>query len=144
MITVDAEHVGPWVCSKLGIDWIPGSHTAIGKIKNGSLCAGVLYEKFTGTNVTLHIAGENNWPNREFLWMIFDYPFNQLGVKRVTAPIASTNGKAITLVKSMGFDLECKLSQAIPDGDLLLFCMFKEQCKYLRGRYDKAFNARST
>lgn len=143
MITVDAEHVGPWVCSKLGIDWIPNSHTAIGKIKNGKLCAGVLYEDFTGTNVTAHIAGQDNWPDRQFLWMIFDYPFNQLGVKRITAPVASTNEKSIALVKHMGFSLECKLSQAIPGGDMLLFCMFKEQCKYIRGRYGEKLSTRS-
>jgi RimJ/RimL family protein N-acetyltransferase len=131
----DASIVGPWVCARAGGTWVNGRGSAIGLIKNGELAAGVLYEDFNGANVICHIAGEGNWASREFLGLIFDYPFNQLKVKRITVPVSSTNAKSIALVTRMGFELECTLAQATPDGDLHLFRMWRDDCKYLQGKY---------
>lgn len=136
MIFFDAHIIGPWVCEKAGGTWIPGRGTAIGEMKDGRITAGVLYEDYREkANIVCHIRGEPGWANRKFLSIIYDYPFNQLQVKRVTVPVDSTNEASIQLVEHMGFKLECTLKQAIPDGDLLLYVMFKEDCKYIRGRY---------
>lgn len=137
-LTFDAELVGPWVVARGGGIWFPGRGTAIGKLNEaGELVAGVLYEDWNGANIVCHIAGEGNWATKEFLHIIFDYPFNQLGVKRITAPNASDNATSINLVKRMGFELECTLTQATPSGDLLLFRMFRDDCRFLKGRYGK-------
>ena len=130
----DAEIVGQWVLEKAGGEWTPRRGTAIGQVKDGKLNAGVVYEDYSGTNIFCHIAGEGNWANRKFLGIIYDYPFNQLNVKRITVPVASTNEKAIKLVEQMGFTLELPLAQAIPDGDIYLFRMFKDECKYIKGK----------
>ena len=115
-----------------------GRGTAIGKLNGaGVLVAGVLYEDWNGANVMCHIAGEGNWATRDYLGVIFDYPFNQLRVKRITVPISSVNLKSINLVTKMGFELESTLAQATPDGDLHLFRMWRDECKYIRGRYGK-------
>lgn len=135
ILSFDAELIGPWVSDRTGGAWVSGRGTAIGSIRDGQIVAGVLYEDYTGTNVVCHIAGEGNWATRRFLSVIFDYPFRQLGVKRITAPVQSTNTKSIELVNRMGFTLESTLAQAIPDGDLHLFRMWCGDCKYLRGRY---------
>lgn len=134
-LCLDANIVGPWVCERTGGTWCAGRGTAIGKLVDWKLVAGVLYEDYTGTNVVCHIAGEGNWASREYLNVIFDYPFNQLGVKRMTAPVSSHNVKSINLVTRMGFTLECTLAQAIPGGDLHLFRMWRSECKYLEGKY---------
>jgi RimJ/RimL family protein N-acetyltransferase len=132
-VTFDADLIGPWVCAKTGGTWIKGRGTAIGKLnQNGDLVAGVLYEDWNKANVIQHIAADGNWATRGFLRLIFDYPFNQLNVKRVSAPIAASNKKCITLVKSMGYTLECTLEQANPDGDVHIFRMFRNECKYIR------------
>lgn len=131
----DAGIVGPWVCKRAGGTWVNGRGSAIGLVRNGELAAGVLYEDFNGANVICHIAGEGNWASREFLGLIFDYPFNQLKVKRITVPVSSTNAKSISLVLKMGFELECTLAQATPDSDLHLFRMWRDDCKYLQGKY---------
>ena len=137
-LCLDAEIVGPWVASRTGGTWSPGRGTAIGKLDDqGNLIAGVLYEDWNGANIMCHIAGEGNWASRQFLNVIFDYPFNQLKVKRITVPVGSTNIKSIHLVTRMGFALESTLAQAIPDGDLHLFRMFRSECQYLRGKYGK-------
>lgn len=135
-LCLDAHVVGPWVTARAGGTWTPGRGTAIGKLdESGELMAGVLYEDWNRANVVCHIAGEGNWATREYLNVIFDYPFNQLNVKRITVPVGSTNLKSINLVTRMGFALECTLTQAIPDGDLHLFRMWRDECKYIRGRY---------
>lgn len=137
MITNDVRLIGPWVAEKTGGTWCYGRGSGLGKIKDGRLVAGVLYEDYNGANVVCHIRGEPGWADRRFLGIIFDYPFNQLNVKRITVPVNSTNKESIKLVRHMGFTLESGLAQATPDGDLLLFCLFKKDCKYIRGKYGK-------
>lgn len=144
MITLDARHVGPWVSEKTGGTWCEGRGSAIGRIKDGELVAGVLYEDFTGANIVCHIAGVGNWANREYLGIIFDYPFNQLKVRRITVPICSTNAKSIALVDHMGFKIEAELTQATLAGNLLIYRMFRDECKYLGGKYGEAISARRT
>ena len=131
----DAEVIGPWVCERAGGTWLPGRATAIGQMKDGQINAGVLYEDYNGANVVCHIAGEGLWANRRLLATIFDYPFNQLKVRRITVPINSTNTKSINLVNRMGFKLESTLAQATPEGDLCLFRLFWDECKYLEEKY---------
>ena len=135
MIFSDVAVIGPWVCEKTGGTWTPARGSALGLIKDEKIIAGVLYEDWNGANIVCHIRGENGWANRKFLGTIFDFPFNGLKVKRITVPVASTNQDSVRLVEHMGFKLECTLKQATPDGDLLLYAMFKEECKYIRGRY---------
>lgn len=136
-LSFDSELVGPWVCKRIGCKWVPDGGSVIGKLVDGKLVAGVIYQDFNGANIGAHIAGEGNWADRVFLAVIFDYPFNQIGTKRITAPVCSTNTKSIDLLTKMGFNLEAKLHGATSKGDLLLFSMFKNECKYLRGNYGK-------
>jgi RimJ/RimL family protein N-acetyltransferase len=135
MLTFDASIVGPWVSQKTGGTWCEGRGQAIGKLVDGQLVAGVLYEDFNGANVVCHIAGEGKWADRQFLAVIFDYPFNQMKVRRMTAPINASNARSVKLVEHMGFVLESRLEQATLDSDLLLYRLFKDECKYLRGKY---------
>lgn len=136
MIYLDSNVVGPWVCEKAGGTWIKGNGTTIGWLKDGKLVAGVIYEQFNGANVVCHIRGESGWANRKYLATIFDYPFNQLKVKRITVPVNDDNEASKKLVIHMGFKLECTLAQATPSGNMLLYRMFREECKYLRESYN--------
>lgn len=131
MLCLDSHVVGPWVCQRAGGNWVEGSGAAIGWVSKGRLVAGVLYCEWNGANVICHMAGEGNFLTRKYLYTIFDYPFNQLKVKRVTLPIASTNKKAIRFVKHLGFTLESTLQDAHPNGDLLLFKMTRDECRWV-------------
>ena len=144
MLCLDASRVGPWVCERAGGTWIPGRGTAIGRLVDGELVAGVLYEDWNGANVVCHIAGVGSWATRGYLGVIFDYPFVQLGARRITVPVCSTNSRSIALVERMGFTMDARLSRATPAGDLLLFAMFKDECRFLGGRYGKEFSTAST
>lgn len=137
-LCLDAEKVGPWVCARAGGTWFSGKGRCIGQIDDsGSLIAGVLYEGWNGRNIVAHIAGEGKkWATRYYLGVIFDYPFNQANVDRVTLTIDDDNLESINLATRMGFVLECRLEQANPrGGDILIYRMFKDECKYLKGKY---------
>lgn len=130
MIITDAEIVGPWVANKAGWTWTPGRGTAIGLLLDG-LAAGVIYEEYSGTNVFCHIAAEKLCP--KFMRVIFYYPFIQLGCKRITGPVVSTNTKARRFVERLGFEVEATLDHAHRDGDLIIYRMWKEKCTWLHG-----------
>ena len=131
MLLIDADTLGPWVCARAGGSWISGRGTAIGWVKGDQIVAGVLYEDYNGANVVCHIAGEGNWANRQYLWTIFDYPFNQLNVKRITVPVADSNVKSKRFVEHLGFEKEAVLRDAHPDGDLIIYKMTADKCRWL-------------
>ena len=132
MILVNADEVGKWVSNKIGGTWFPGRAQALGWLRDGRIVGGVIYDEFNGVNVMAHIAGEGNWLTKRFLWVMFDYPFTQLGVKRITAPISSSNSKAQRFVERLGFEHEATLRGAHPDGDLMIYKMTASNCRWLK------------
>lgn len=139
MIITDAEIIGPWVAEKCGYQWIPGRSSTFGKISDGRIVAGVAYEDFNGANVNCHICFEPNSLTREFLGLIYQYPFFQLGVKRITGLVVSTNQEALKLDMKMGFEVENVMKDAHPDGDIIVLVMWKNKCRYLDDKYGKNF-----
>lgn len=130
-VTFDEEIVGPWVCERARVPFRPGRFKAIGRVKDGRLIAGVLYEDTNGVNIFCHIAGEGRWANKHFLWLIFHYPFVQLGLKRITTVVDPDNEASQRFCTRLGFDLEAKLKDSHPLGDLWVFRMFKNDCRWL-------------
>lgn len=129
----DADIVGPWVAARIeGMTYYPGTSSAIGRVKDGKLVAGVLYQDHNGPNVFAHIAVEPGGMNRRFLSIIFDYPFNQLKVDRITGIVASSNLAARKLDEHLGFELEAILQGAHPDGDLCVYKMTAEKCRWIK------------
>lgn len=132
MFIFDPDIVAPWVLARAGGgQYIPGTYSAIGRTKDGRIVGGIIYESFNGANVFCHIAGEGRWMNREFLRMIFDYPFRQLGVRRMTAMIVSNNEKCINFVKKLGFEKESEMYQAHNEGDIIIYRLMAKDCRWL-------------
>lgn len=134
MIVTDAAIVGPWVCEKTGGVWSPVDSTAIGLEKNGKLVAGVVYDHFNGASVCLHVAsdGTRAWLNREFLRFAFLYPFDQMKVKKIIGIVPSNNVEALRFDRKLGFVEEARIKDAHPQGDLILFTMTRQQCRWLK------------
>ena len=69
---------------------------------------------------------------KDFLWTIFDYPFNQLGCDKMVALIADNNWKSKNLVEKMGFEKEAEVANYYPAGEsLLIYTITKQQCRFL-------------
>lgn len=132
--------VGSFVAEANGGTWTPNRGTTIGLAEDGKVIAGVLYENYNRASVTTHIAAisDRRWMTREFLWVIFAYPFQQLGVRKLIAPVGPLNVRSRRFVSNLGFVLETALKDAHPDGDLLLFTMSRD-CE----RAQKWLNIRS-
>lgn len=133
MLIFDADAVGPWVASRVkGMSYYPGTSTAIGRVKDGQIVAGVLYQDHNGPNIYAHIAIDPGGMNRQFLSIIFDYPFNQLKVDRITGLVADSNMAARRLDEHLGFELEATLHGAHPDGDLRIYKMTRDMCRWIK------------
>lgn len=108
-------------------------NATIGIEQDGELLAGVVYFDYNGKSITAAIHGVGRrWLNREFLWFMFYYPFEQLKVVRITAGIETFNEKSHNLVQKLGFTHEATLQKAGRFGDLHVYRMFREDCKWLK------------
>ena len=136
MLVLDKTIVGPWIAEQTEMIWQPEGSQTIGLEKDGEIVAGVWYDDFNPQSVTTHIAIKGAI-NKEYLRVIFDYPFMQLGVQKIIAPVLEDNSQSINLVEKMGFQQETRLKNVHPLGDMLFYVMDKTDCKYLGARYGK-------
>ena len=135
MIVVGPEVV-EWVAKRTNEYGNFGAAQGIGWARHGSLVAGVVYCDYNGPNIVGHIAAEGqNWLTRTFLWAMFDYPFNQAKCRRLTAPVGEGNSKSRRFVQHLGFTHETTLEGAHPSGDLLVYRLWRHDCRYLREPY---------
>jgi RimJ/RimL family protein N-acetyltransferase len=106
----------------------------LGLERDGELVAGVVYEGFNGKNVWMHVAAEPGakWMTREYLRYCFHYPFNEMGVQRVTGYVEASNELARRFDEHLGFRQEAVMKGAATDGgDVILYVMWKDECRYV-------------
>ena len=135
MILISHE-VGHWVAARNFQMYFEANSQSIGLEKDGEIVAGVIYEDWNGQSIMCHIAIIGNL-TPTFLAKIFDYPFRQLGAHKIIAPVASVNSESIRLVTNMGFKEEAKIKDAHPSGDIVVFTMTKNECRFLGEKYGK-------
>ncbi len=131
---VTGEVVGRWVAEKAHVHWTPICR-AIGLMRGGKLVAGIMYDGFTGASIAMHSRCDNpRAVSREWLFAIFDYPFNQLGCKRVTGLVSTENKVAQATNEHLGWKRETVLKDYFLDGDGIVYVMRKEDCRWLKVR----------
>jgi hypothetical protein len=125
---------GEWIMLRVGGVFNEKTDHSIAVHRDGHVCGGVVYTGYLGASITVHMAGnETNWASPDFLWMTYDYSFNQLGVRKLIGLVPADNLRALSIDLRMGFTIEAKLTDMMPDGtDLLILSMRKADCKWLR------------
>lgn len=111
-----------------------GNYNALGLVRNGHMVAGVIFNGYESANVNIHVGAVagSRWMTKEFLHAVFDYPFNQLGRRRLSAYIRSTNKKTIAFVKHLGFVHEGTLRDFYTDGgDMAVYGLLRSKCRFL-------------
>jgi hypothetical protein len=100
------------------------------------IIAGIWFEAYNGANMMIHVSALPNsrWMTKELLWYTFYYPFVECGCKRVTGLVEETNTAAREFDERIGFHLETRLKDAAPNGDLLVYAMFRDECRWLKLR----------
>ncbi len=120
-----AEHGGgsehPAQCSSLG--WMN---------REGKLRAGLVFHHQTARSVCCDIALLGTFFPRSLLETGLRYVFGQLAVKRLTFYIAVSNISSCALVEGLGAVREATLRDACSDGDLAVYALFPENCKFWR------------
>jgi hypothetical protein len=102
--------------------------------RSGVLTGGAVYKDFTGVggSIQMHAAEfRPQWLNRTLLFMGFDYPFNQLKVKKIFAPVPSFRWGVVQFSLHLGFKAEIIIPDVYPEGDLVLLSMIPEECRFL-------------
>lgn len=107
----------------------------IGVALDGRLVAGVVYSEYRPNVPAIEAsiaATDPAWASRQVLRAIFAYPFNQLGVVRLSATTAKSNKPAREFLVRLGFQLEGIGRRAFPGGgDAAVYSMLKAECSWL-------------
>ena len=139
MKIVSGEHVGRWVCKKLKACYEEGAQ-GVGLERSGEITAGVCYENWNGRSIMCHIVIDQPI-TRSYLFAIFHYPFEYLGVDKIIVPVVETNTESIRFVEKLGFSGEATLRGVHPDGDMILYTMKREDCRFLGARYGQGLSS---
>lgn len=133
-ILVNHPGDGEWIMLRVGGVFSPRTDHTIALHRDGRIAGGVVATGYLGSSIMLHMAGsEDNWATRDFLWMVFEYVFNQLGCRKVLGLVSSNNARALAVDLRLGFVIEAKLVDIYPDGaDLLILSMHRSECKWLK------------
>lgn len=118
-----------------------GPMTALGVVRNGYLLGGVVYHGYLGHDVQVSVAFDHpGWCLPRTMRALFHYPFNQLGVRRMTAIVGRKNKRSRRLTLGMGFRLEGVHPKGI-DGieDAMSYGMLKEHCKWIKDHGQQKF-----
>lgn len=128
-----------WLCDRIGLT--PSSDlVCIGNMLGGKLRAVVGYEGYNGASSVIHVAGEGNWCTKDYLRVVFDYPFRTCEVNMLIGLVPSGNVEAIRFNTHIGFRTDAVLKGAHPDGALLIMTLKRDECRFLnpiRSRHGK-------
>ena len=133
IVTGPEEWLGRWFAGVQGTNYLSQEMQYVALTEGGEILAVAAFDNYNKANINMHIAAVpgKSWLNREFLWYCFFYPFEQLKVRRVTGIVAASNLQARKFDENLGFTLEATLKDAHPDGDLLVYKMTRDQCRWL-------------
>jgi len=131
MLVTDINMVLPMVANRVEAIFPTHDVTGIGWEQNGTVVAGVVYDHFTGTSVMATMAVDDAHVVKEFLWAIFDYPFNQLGVGKILVNVEEANTISLKMLKRMGFIKEAYIEGVFPSGAMIIMSLVKENCVWL-------------
>lgn len=124
--------VARWVGERLGIASFDPC-TAIGVCNEDGLIAGVVYNGYREVNIEMTIASSSpRWCMRGILAGLFWYPFEQLGLARVTAIAERSNQPVRAFLGRLGFREEGVMRRAFRNGnDAVIYGMLREECRWI-------------
>lgn len=131
--TNNLEH-GERLMHAINSDFSEVTMQVISRSENGILYGGVVFENYTGRggSIEAHIAAMvPNWINRDFLWIMFDYPFKQLACRKAFVRIAAKNKHTIDFCTSMGFENVAVIGGVFPDDDMVILSLDRDGCRFL-------------
>ena len=100
---------------------LPETTQCIGQLKDGNLVAVAGYTNFMPKACEIHIGSVgDHWASKDFIWAVFDYPFNKLGLSVILGQICADNTDALKLNRHLGFKVVAEIPDAHMEGDLVI------------------------
>jgi RimJ/RimL family protein N-acetyltransferase len=125
-----------WAGKRLGIDsWVADSH-AIGIIDDvGKICGVVVFNTVQDQQAQIHVVTDGRFGkgfiSPQLIATVFAYPFYELGVLRLTAPILIDNIAAQIVALRLGFRVEGRERAGFYGQDRAIFAMLRGECMWL-------------
>lgn len=116
------------------LDSFSENDIAIGVVKNGELIAGVVYNNYVkSVSIEMSIYSVDKvWATRHNLRALFNYPFTQLGLRRVTALCSANERDVMKFLERLGFKQEGIHREAhFNGGDSVSYGLLRNECRYL-------------
>jgi hypothetical protein len=110
-IIVNNPHIGEILASASHRFYDPKSCCNVARVRGSDVLAGVVYEQYVKhVSIIGHSAVfEEHGINRDLLWVAFDYPFNQLMVKRIFGFVPEDNERSYFFARNMGFKVVTRI-----------------------------------
>ncbi len=148
LIVLNDPFHGFTIANEAGVIFNPKSDPVIARVVKGEVIGGVIFNGYSPRgSICMHMAGfDPRWISRDLIWVCFDYPFNQLGVKKIFANTPETCTTALKMNRKFGFLREMRVKDVFEDGDLIVMDMYRHECRWLnitpRGIYNGGSSGR--
>lgn len=132
-ILIDAPGAGSWIMDRCEGVFNPLLDHSFSSHDGAQMLGGIVLGQYLGASMLAHMAGEDkHWCNRELLWLVFDYAFNQLGCIKVLGAVRSDNHRAISVDLRGGWHLETVIGDVYAPGiHMMVMTMTKASCPWL-------------
>lgn len=127
---ISCPEVGEWVADRVGGKYHADDSQAIGLQKDDKIIAGVIFERYNGQSLWVHVAAEGRL-TPSFIRAVFHYAFVHCDAEKIIGTVPSENIKAIKFDKNLGFTEEGRIKNASPSGDIIIYTMSKSNCRFI-------------
>lgn len=128
-----------WAQDRLGLEFRSDAESIGLEDEDGTIRASVVFDNFSLCDVNMHVVsdGSRAWLNREYIVRCFAYPFLQCDFRRVTGLVPANNERALEFDLRLGFEIEGRLKDALPDQDIILLGMTRAKGLEVIQKYRK-------
>lgn len=133
-LRVNSPDTAQWVLEGIPkvAQWVDG-FKSLAAYEDGELLGAVVYDSFTPYECCIHVRlHKPGCKVPEVLRAVFAYPFEQLGLKRITGLVGANNDKGKELCRWLGFRFEGVKREGLGDEDEVIFGMTKNECPWIR------------
>jgi hypothetical protein len=140
MIRINDVHAIQLISKAARVQFVPHLHHCIAEYNTrDQLVGGVLFTDWNYGSLLVHIAlsPHRGLLCRQLLWLTCQYPFNQLGAKKMIALVPEWNIQSRNLCLKLGFKIEYKIDDIFNnppplDNGMYIMSMKREECKWLK------------
>lgn len=108
-----------------------GPASAMGFSINGEIVAVAVFFNYRSPDIEIGVISKTpRWASRGHLKAIAQYVYGQLNCSRLTAHVNASDSKLCGLMGRLGFQREGTLRAASAFGDVAVYGLLKEECRW--------------